>query len=75
MDDEEFSIEWTSGYAWSKYNPKWLIEMINAEIQNDPDHPDQSKIFDVTEVRRAFTDGFKMGIAFKITGDMPSEDE
>jgi hypothetical protein len=75
MDAEQFSIEWTGGDAWNKYNPKWLIETMDAEIQNDPDHPDQSKIFDISDVRRAFMDGFKTGVTFKITGEMPREDE
>jgi len=73
MDNEQFSIEWTGGYAWSKYNPKWLIEKMDAEMDNDPEHPDESKIYDITDVRQAFMDGFKTGVTFKITGDVPEE--
>jgi len=73
MDAEQFSIEWTCGYAWSKYNPKWLVEKVDNELQNAPNDPVASQIFNVADVRQAFMDGFKMGIVYKITGEMPEE--
>lgn len=73
MSEEEYSINWNSSIAWNHYNPKWLMEKMDAECQNAPDDPSASQIFDVGDVRQAFRDGFKAGLVFRITGDVPND--
>jgi hypothetical protein len=75
MDDEEHSISWKSSHAWNKYNPAWLLEKVDSELQNAPDDPSASKIFDVSDMRQAFRDGFESGAAYFITKEIPWEGE
>jgi hypothetical protein len=64
MNEEDESIYWNASAAWAKYNPKWLIELVDFGKRGE-------KVFCVGDMRLAYTDGFAAGVTFFLTKEIP----
>ena len=75
MNDEEYSLAYLGRRAWGRYNPKWLIDKIDESIRANPIKNEDEMIFTLTDVREAYYAGFKTGVVYKITKEIPWEGE
>lgn len=73
-DEGYESVDYMAKLAWAKYNPEWLLEKVDGVIKghgfmkNNDDTP-----FNIGDVRQAYIAGFKAGVVFKITKEIPHE--
>lgn len=65
MNDEDESIGWTANEAWAKYNPEWLLEKVDLGNSNT------MPAFNIDEMRQAYTAGFKAGVTYFVTKEIP----
>jgi hypothetical protein len=71
MNNEDESISWRARKAWDFYNPEWLLDKVDSAAKDD----DDDTPFDIGDVRQAYIAGFKAGVVFKITKEIPKEDK
>jgi len=70
MNEEDKDIDWLATNAWVNYNPKWLLQKVDEGTRGGSDF-----IYDITEVREAYTAGFEAGVIFKLTKKIPEVNE